>query len=346
MDRAKAVMQSSPRMPAVGFFGGRYGDQWYVDIVSLSHNAVRRQLFDAFTIANALGKMSLDVAESDLARVYAWLGTLQSFVQAVLKAEDRLLYPLVDNNVKKTKTKEGAPVYLPELLSVRGRREARATIMDLLETARKTRDVATGETAAKIVALRYALDQFGANVLDYFSVMEKFVPKLLKGTLRKGHKDKDKLEKKLFDMLLSESHGSILAALLLQCIESRSRRAEFVNKCIRKERDRAAFRSHVKRVEGTHMQLARCFDDISTKYERRFNVNTFLERYEEHAHEQAQMTLAMLGDVDLNDEGSANASSSADVTHSGVNQVETEEHGDGLDDDVLEVFTEVGPSQQ
>eukprot|EP00177_Eucheuma_denticulatum_P005491 GFKZ01009983.1.p1 GENE.GFKZ01009983.1~~GFKZ01009983.1.p1 ORF type:complete len:378 (-),score=83.02 GFKZ01009983.1:1716-2849(-) len=348
MDRAKAVMQSSPRMPAVGFYGSRYGERWHVDLVSLPHNAIRRQLYDAFTIANALGKMTLDIADADLARVYAWLGTLHTFVAAVLDAEHRLLYPLVDNNLKKLPHQDGAPVYLPELLSVRGRTDAKMQIMDLLEAARKTRDVATGETSAKIVALRYALDQFGANILDYFAAMEKVVPKILKKTLRHGQRDKDKLEKKLFERLLQQNHGGMLAALLLQCVESRTKRDDFVHRCLRREKDRAAFRQHVKRVEMTHMQLARTFDMVAMRYERRFNVNKFLERYDENADKQREMTLAMLGDMDLDDEGDAEADPTAvgNTVAGGAVEVVApvegvNEQGDGLDDDVLEVVAAI-----
>ena len=60
MERAKVVMQASQRMPAVGFFGSRYGERWHVNIVALPHNAVRWQLYDAYIMANALGKMVLD----------------------------------------------------------------------------------------------------------------------------------------------------------------------------------------------------------------------------------------------------------------------------------------------
>lgn len=339
MERAKAVMQSSPRMPAVGFFGGRYGEKWHVDLVCLTHNAVRRQLYDAFTIANALGKLSLDVAEADLTLVYTWLGTLHHFVSAVFVAEDRFLYPLVDANMKKAKTSDGTPVYLPELLSVRGRKNAKDMVMDLLSTARKTRDVATGETPAKINALRYALDQFGANILDYFAAMERFVPKLFKKALRNGPKEKEKVEKKLFDYLLSESHGAMLAALLLQCIESRAKRAEFVARNIRREKDRVSFKSHVKKVEATHMQLARAFDSVSSRYERRFSVNTFLEHYD--ANTDGQMTLAMLGDLDINAEGEGSSAPPVGQYEAGTALVPVEEKGDALDDDVIEVLAEV-----
>ena len=349
-ERAKVVMQSQPRMPAVGFYGGRYGDKWNVDMVALSHNAIRRQLYDAFTIANALGKLSLDIVEADLARVYAWLGTLNSFVTAVFDAEDRFLYPIIESNIKKARTSDGQPVTLPELLSVRGRHHAKTHILELLSTARKTRNVATGEITAKINALRYALDQFGANMLDYFAAMERFVPKLLKKAIRNGTKEKEKMEKKVFEYMSQQPHGAMLAALLMQCIESRSKRHDFLTRNIKKEKDRISFKEHVKKVEATHMTLAPAFDTVATKYERRFNVSTFLQHYASNA--DAKQTLEMFGDMDINEEGMGTDTeipSNEDVIATQSTQLgstngndDEEEDGVGMDDDVIEItYTEI-----
>eukprot|EP00171_Calliarthron_tuberculosum_P013754 IDg13754t1 len=119
MRRAKVVMEASQRMPAVGFFGARYGSSWNVDMVALPHNAVRRQLYDAFVMTNALGKMMVDVPDADLARVYAWLGSLERFVDATLFAEQRFLYPLVDKTARKRR------VELPDMLRPRAARPQR-----------------------------------------------------------------------------------------------------------------------------------------------------------------------------------------------------------------------------
>lgn len=342
-------------MPAVAFYGGRYGERWHIDMVALTHNAVRRQLFDAFTIANALGKLLLDVEPGDLARVYAWLSTLDSFVRAVFIAEDKFVYPLVDTHVRNARTSDGSPVYLPELLSVRGRREAKAHVLELLASARKTRDVATGETPAKINALRFALDQFGANILDYFAAVERFAPRLFKKAIKNGEKEKMRVEKKLFEFFLTQPQGASLAALLMQCIESRSRRAEFINRNIRKNKLRVEFKTHVKLVESTHMQLARAFDNAAASYERRFNMNMFLQHY---GAKDAKDTTDMFADMDINYEPGVDDEATGQPTQ-GV-AVETAEqatypelHGEmppeasrPLDDDDDDDFVEIRAEPQ
>lgn len=312
---------------------------------------MRRQLYDAFIIANALGKLTLDIPNADFVRVYAWLGSLHTFITALFVAEHRFLYPLIDQCMKKAKTPDGAQLYLPEALTVRGRQNAKATILDLLSNARKTRDVATGETPAKINALRYALDEFGRSILDYFAAMEKFVPKLLKRSIRKGDREKDKMERKMFEYLLTQPHGAMLAALLMQCIESRSKRHAFLQRNIRKAKERDAFKEHVKRVEATHMQLAAVFDSVATRYERRFNVTKFLECYGANAEANGEQTLAMLGDLDIDDENPHQYVERGqpimivpdvvlDQKPQLIEAVQSESEGEGLDDDFIEIHTE------
>jgi hypothetical protein len=255
---------------------------------------VRRQLFDAFLIANALAKMAHDVAEADLARMYAWLGALDRFVTAIFDAEERYLFPLVDGALRRL-----SMPYPPDLVLI-NRTSKKHNILDLISAARKTRDVASHEIRPRITALRYALDRFGESILDYFAFTEGFVPRLLKTGLKHGAKDQIKLERQVFDFLLKQPHGGTLGALLMQCIESRQRRAEFLIRNVKREKEREQFREHVKQVETRHMNLAATFDKLAMKYERTFGVQTFMDLCATTADNEE--TLHMLGDIDLNEE--------------------------------------------
>lgn len=294
LDRARTVLEASSRMPAVGLFGGRYGERWHVDVVALPHNAIRRQLYDAYVMTNALAKMALDVTEGDLARVYAWLGSLDRLISALFDAEELYLFPLVDAALRRLRVS-----YPPDLVLLQ-RTSTKHNILDLLSAARKTRDVATSETRARINALRYALDHFGEAILDYFTFTEGFMPKLFRAGLKNGEKEKLKLERRVFDHLLRQPHGGMLGALLLQCIESRDLRALFLERNIRRDKERELFKEHVRTVEMRHMHLATAFDAVATKYEKRFNVNTFMHCSSRGA--QSDIDLRALGDIDLNAE--------------------------------------------
>lgn len=268
--RARTVVEAGGRMPALGFFG-TYGDRWYVDLVALPDNAVRRQMLDAYTMANALAKMSHDVAAPDLARVYGWLGTLDGFVCACFEAEERFLYPLVEQASRRL----GAAC--PQGLEPRCRVQAKKDIRALLQAAMKTRDVTSSETRGRIKALRYALDQFGEAVLAYFSLKEGFIPKLFRTGLKNGEKEKGRLDRAFFDFLLDQPQGGMMAALVLQCIESRKGRAAFIQRNIKKSKERTLFNQHIRTVENRHMKLPSAFATVSGEYEQLFDVNTFME---------------------------------------------------------------------
>jgi len=104
-----------------------------------------------------------------------------------------------------------------------------------------------------------------------------------------------------------------------------------------------AFKAHVKKVEATHMQLASTFDAAATKYEKRFNVNTFLQHYGTNV--DGKQTLEMLGDIDLNDEEDPSLPAPGMVegesSHIVAEDLSHASNGIGLDDDVIEVLTDV-----
>lgn len=266
--RAQTVYHSAARMPAVAF-AGSYGVRWSIDIVTLPHNGLRRQLADAYTMANALAKMATDVSPTDLGLVYDWLETLARLLHACFEAEEDFLYPLVRQAAREV----GSPC--PQSLCYPWRNEAKRHISLLLHAALETRDASESETRARIIALRYALDRFGEALLAYFSLKEDFIPNLFRLGFRHGAKEKEKFERTFFTFLLHRPQGGMLAALILQCIESKDLRADFVKRNVRKSKERKLFQHHISTVESRHMRLPLTFHHVATRYERMFDVIAF-----------------------------------------------------------------------
>lgn len=271
--RAQTVYHSAARMPAVAF-APSYGDRWSEDIVTLPHNGLRRQLADAYTMANALAKMATDVSSSDLGRAYAWLHTLAHLLRACFEAEDAFLYPLIWQAARAA----GTPC--PHPLRHAERVETKRAITLLLYAALETRDASETETRARIVALRHALDRFGQALLAYFSLKEAFIPELFRRGLKHGPKEKDRFERSFFSFLLDRPEGAMLAALVLQCIESKELRVDFVKRNVRKSKERKLFQDHTTTVETRHMRLPLAFHHVATRYERLFDVNAFMNASE------------------------------------------------------------------
>lgn len=90
----------------------------------------------------------------------------------------------------------------------------------------------------------------------------------------------------------------MLAAFLIQYIESLSRRKDLLKRNLRKKKMRTQFKSQVKSVEETHMQLSRAFDRVARLYAKRFIVRAFVEHY--HAGNYFKQTLEMFGGMDIN----------------------------------------------
>jgi hypothetical protein len=286
-DRAQAVMSASSRMPAVGFFGSPYGLHPHIDAIALPHNALRRELYDAFLIASALEKLVLDVDDAkDLSRVYTWLATLHNLVSALFQAEDLFLYPHVEAVLKRA----GRP--LPEALTALQRSATKHAITDLLSAARKTRDVATGETRARIKALRYALDNFGNALLAYFNDTEAVIPDILAYRSKKPSRELARVERATFNHVLNQPHGGLLATLLVRSIDSRVVCDEFLRRNIKRAKERDAFTSHMAVVRAHHMNLPPAFDDIASRYERIFSVETFLVHCEPDDHNHQRHALS------------------------------------------------------
>lgn len=290
--RAQTVLQAGARMPALAFHS-TYGHRWYVDIVALPNNALRRQLFDAYTMANALAKMANDVATSDLARVYGWLGTLDLFLRACFEAEERFLYPLVERASRNS----SIPCHAKLLPTVRA--QAKVRIVVLLQAAMKTRIVTSCEIRGRITALRYALDQFSNALLAYFAAKEACLPKLFLAGLKRGESKKWRIERRFFSYLLGLPHGGLMGALVLQCIENKETRVAFIQRNIRKRKERSLFQEHIRTVENRHMRLPSTFDSVAAKYERLFSMKMFMETASSIPH--AGRGLDSLGEVFLDD---------------------------------------------
>lgn len=211
-------------------------------------------------------------------------------------AEEAALYPLMDAALRRTgRAAPKALVPVQRLSTQNG-------VLDLLSAARKTRDVATGETPARIAALRYALDRAGEAVLAYFSASETALPPLLRAGLRRGPRDAARAERRFFDALLRRPHGGTLGALLLAGLDRKAARAAFLERNMKSEKERGRFRDHVRLVEARHMRLAPAFEEAAARYERVFSVHLVMDDDGEEAEAERAYGLRLLGDVDLNAE--------------------------------------------
>lgn len=281
LERARVVSIAPARMPFVGL-KGRYNKRWYVDIVTLPHNAIRKQLADVFTSLIAMNKMALDLTEEDFQLFFRYLQVVADFFKAVLDGEEVALYPSLPGADKKKK-KEGVRV-----LHENYRKQLKKKLFDMLEGVMKyqfTND-ASMDTLAGI---QKELDVFAKGALDYFVEKEKVFPEMLQKHIR-GGKEKTKYEARLIQFLLQKPKGHQNVCLLIQTLFSKDVRTEFFNRHFPEEEQRTSLMAALEKTESGVCSLTAVFENAATKYEKRFSMGAFMSSYGQD-REEAQTKL-------------------------------------------------------
>jgi hypothetical protein len=270
LERSRVVSIAPARMPFVGL-KGRYNKRWFVDIVTLPHNAVRKQMSELFTSLIAMNKMSLDLTEDDLQLFFRYLSVVVDFFKVVLEGEEAALYPHVSSERKKRG--EDASRFL----DMDYRMELKAELFAALDEAMKYR-FTHSPSMETLNCVSQALDGFAKKTLDYFAEKEAALPKLLAKAIR-GSREKTKFEGRLLNYMLEKPKGHQMVAILLQILFSADVRAEFIGRNFQRDEQKGAVEKALQEAEGGILALPRVFEEAAKKYERRFSIGTFIEHY-------------------------------------------------------------------
>jgi hypothetical protein len=270
LERSRVVSIAPARMPFVGL-KGRYNKRWFVDIVTLPHNAMRKQMSDVFTSLTAMHKMALDLTEDDFQLFFRYLAAMVDFFKACLEGEEVALYPHMHGERKKRGGDGG------RVLNAEYRGRLKRELCDALDEAMKYRFTHSPavETVGSVTA---ALDRFGKKALDYFSEKEHELPKLLAKAIR-GSKEKTRFEARLIAFFLTKPKGQQLVVLLVQTLFSADVRVEFIGRHFETDDQKCALEKALFETENGLLQIPKAFEDAAQKYERRFSIGTFIEHY-------------------------------------------------------------------
>lgn len=279
LERSRVVSIAPARMPFVGL-KGRYNKRWFVDIVTLPHNAVRKQMSELFTSLNGMNKMSLDLLEEDFQLFFRYLTVVVDFFKLILEGEEAALYPFVGGERWK-KNDDGNRV-LNEDYRIGMKNE----LFSLLDDVLKYR-FTHSPSLETLNNIGIALDSFAKKTLDYFTEKEDFLPKLLAKAIR-GSREKTKYEQRLLTFLLEKPKGHQMVAILLQTLFSADVRAEFISRHFPREEQKTTLLKALSETETGILSLPKVFDAAAKKYERRFSLGTFIEHYGQDRDEEAQ----------------------------------------------------------
>jgi hypothetical protein len=274
LERSRVVTIAPARMPMLGL-KGRYNKRWFVDIITLPHNAIRRQLNDVYSTLIAMHKMALDVTENDFQLFYGYLANVFEFFVAIFQGEEEALYEHIraDSGLKsKIMGTEEIKVLDPE-----HRGQVKKEILTHLEECMKYRYVVVPSLEA-LAHVQASIDAFSRKALDYFAEKEESFPKFLAKSIR-GSKEKNRYEARLIAFLLMKPRGNRFVAMLAQVLVSPEVRGDFCERHFPKPEQKASFDESVVEMDSEVNAFAKAIEAAAQTYEKCFSIGTFMEHY-------------------------------------------------------------------
>lgn len=279
LERSRLVTGAPPRMPFVGFYG-RYNKRWYVDIVTLPHNAIRTLITSGFDLLISVYRLSLDMTDKDFKLLFKYLLEFVDFTKVILESEEKVLYPEIEKELKKRKDYEDL------LVNMNNRKQRKQEIIRLLCSLIDDRMM---NQASVIIAitLQEKLDEISLQMFDYFKNKENILPKLFIKSTR-GMKEKTRMENKLI-RYLSQITSSLdrqydYMAYLVLPLHTDQVRIDFEERHFNKNQ-RNHFANSVQRVRYEIMNIPKAFQDAASNYESRFSMAAFLQHYDTHGND-------------------------------------------------------------
>lgn len=287
LERSRVVSIAPARMPFVGL-KGKYNKRWFVDIVNLPHNAMRKQMSDLFSSLAAMSKMALDLTEDDFQLFFRYVTVIVDFFKALLEGEEVALYPHIhaDSALRK-KGRKNEPGL--ECLSSDYRIALKKDLFEHLDEALKYRFTHT-PSIETLENVQEALDKFSSKALDYFSEKERDLPSLLAKAIR-GNKEKTRYESRLLGFLLEKPKGHQLVCILMQTLFSEDVRAEFVERHFATQEQKESLEKALNETENGLLTLPDAFQEAAKKYEKRFSVKAFMDHYGQDREEDVETEL-------------------------------------------------------
>ncbi|KAI0567332.1 hypothetical protein FGB62_3g243 [Gracilaria domingensis] len=270
LERARLVSQAPSRMPYIAIYG-KYNKRWYVDIVTLPHNALRCLVSNVFELLAAAHRLALDMTESDFQQLFTFLAEFDHFARVVFDAEQKILFPEVEPALKK-RTDYNTHALHPNL---------RATTISVIHALLdKLTDKSLNETPSLTVIhiLQTTMDKLSTTLLDYFAVKETVLPRILFRSYR-GAKEKNRMEARLIKFFEEANHQYYYTALLTLPLNNEQVRLDFEERHFAKPNHRQQYRDAVSIVQTTLTAIPTQFQHAARQYEQRFSMKTFVEKY-------------------------------------------------------------------
>jgi len=186
-----------------------YGQFWSMDVFSLPHNAIRRELLDCYIILYAMDVRRLELTSKDIASFFQWWTVFVKFFEVYLDAEDVVLYPWIESGVK-----------LSGLLEAKKRakiKEHLRLILGLLTNAEAKLIKMAEDDGEPVFLMKRAVDKISLLTQEYFVAQERVIPRMLGSVYTL--KDKRAYDRRFINFLLKSEQSGFNVALVSRWLQ-------------------------------------------------------------------------------------------------------------------------------
>lgn len=232
------------------------GENWALDVFSLLHNGIRREMMDLYFILGEMRKMYLGLREDDISMFFDWFELFGSFLLDYFAVEEDVIYPWI----------EAKGANLKGELGIRSRMQMRGKVGHVMFRMQDARENAFqylnySEQYKKLLEF---IDSFSSKLLDYFTAEELDLPPIISKYYKPS--DKKKVDKDIYKFLIEQGrYPWAYVCILTRWMDSDRAKALWLNTHL-STRQKFDYRSWPHKFFEEHIVYTKLFSKRSAQF--------------------------------------------------------------------------------
>jgi len=176
-----------------------YGTNWALDVLSLAHNGVRKELQDCYEILSYYELNWENTFKDEVSRFFAWWEIFESFILRYFEAEEELLFPWIVD----------AGGFLSDSFLEANRGDRKRKMVRLIKGIGRSHKAFLREDMRSelVTSLKFSVDRLTIMLMEYFGEEEIVLPPVIAGLFTLA--DKKEFDKKWADFFTTGPGGGL-----------------------------------------------------------------------------------------------------------------------------------------
>lgn len=231
---------------ALAEFGGR--DTWSSDVFVLSHNAIRWEIMDLYTIISSIQRRWSSLTMVDVWELSEYWEVFEVFVAQYFEIEDQIVFPFMLNMAD-----ESADLKRYHKVVKYNRDRLESMLLDVGETLELFNSVPAGEVLPKVYS---QLAEYLPKLLDYMEQQENVLPAVFQDYCEP--EDRALLNRAGANFIVRAANGREGIAILTRWIEDSMVLQIWKNENL-SSRAQSSHKRWIASLEASHVDIARRF---------------------------------------------------------------------------------------